>query len=208
MISDDRGDRRLSTVGLAIAVALHLGALWGLWSHRLIPTPEEAVTLFVNFVAPPSPPKIEARPNLEQLQPRHEERPQPRQVVAEAAIISPAESLAPPTAPVITGPIELKAAGPVTLGEELSVSCTERTAPNYPTLSRRMGEIGTTLLRVELDEQGRVSAAQVVSESGFVRLDEAALAAVRTWRCNPARRNGQPVRAVALQPFKFILQGN
>jgi len=62
------------------------------------------------------------------------------------------------------------------------------------------------VLRVELDEQGNVSASRVATSSGFARLDEAALAAVKTWRCNPARRDGQPVRAVALQPFKFVLQ--
>ena len=38
--------------------------------------------------------------------------------------------------------------------------------------------------------------------------DEAAIAAIRTWRCNPATRNGRPVRATALQPIKFVLQGN
>ncbi|MDZ4251209.1 MAG: energy transducer TonB, partial [Sulfuritalea sp.] len=32
--------------------------------------------------------------------------------------------------------------------------------------------------------------------------------AVRSWRCNPPQRDGQAVRAVALQPFKFVLQGN
>jgi protein TonB len=61
---------------------------------------------------------------------------------------------------------------------------------------------------VELDEQGQIDAARVASSSGFARLDAAALAAVRDWRCHPATRNGQPVRAVALQPFKFVLQGN
>jgi protein TonB len=30
---------------------------------------------------------------------------------------------------------------------------------------------------------------------------------VKTWRCRPAKRDGQPVRAVALQPFNFILEG-
>ena len=38
--------------------------------------------------------------------------------------------------------------------------------------------------------------------------DDAALAVVKTWRCNPAIRNGQPVRAIALQPFNFVLQGH
>ena len=91
---------------------------------------------------------------------------------------------------------------------ELAVACPERTPPRYPALSRRLGEEGIVVLRVELDETGRVAAAQVASSSGYARLDEAALAAVRTWRCTPAQRDGQPVRAVAMQPFKFILQGN
>jgi protein TonB len=30
---------------------------------------------------------------------------------------------------------------------------------------------------------------------------------VKNWRCHPALRNGEPVRAVALQPFDFILKG-
>jgi protein TonB len=88
------------------------------------------------------------------------------------------------------------------------VSCPERTPPSYPSLSRRLGEEGTVLLRAELDEHGFVAAVRIASGSGHPRLDEAALAAIRTWRCTPAQRNGQPVRAVALQPFKFILQGN
>jgi protein TonB len=97
-------------------------------------------------------------------------------------------------------------AGPVTLGEELSVACPERRAPAYPAISRRLGEEGMVVLRVELDQAGSVVHAEVKASSGFARLDEAALTAVKTWRCQPAQRNGQPVRAVALQPFKFVLQ--
>jgi len=87
------------------------------------------------------------------------------------------------------------------------VACPERRPPTYPPLSRRLGEEGKVVLRVELDEQGSVSSARIATASGFARLDEAAQAAVITWRCTPARRDGQPVRAVALQPFKFILDG-
>jgi protein TonB len=64
------------------------------------------------------------------------------------------------------------------------------------------------VLRVELDERGHVSTASIVESSSYKRLDEAALAVVKTWRCNPSLRNGQPVRAVALQPFNFVLQGH
>lgn len=196
--------------GLLLVVALHAAALWGLWQHRLLPGPQEAMTLFVNFIAPPAP-KAEAPPMPHPPKPRAVERLQPRQLVAAAPVLSSAEYVAaPPPAPVIEAPPAPtpKPVGPVTLDSELSVSCPDRAAPGYPLLSRRMGEAGIVLVRVELDEQGRVSSARVATGSGFARLDEAALAAVKTWRCNPAQRNGQAVRAVALQAFKFVLQGN
>jgi protein TonB len=87
------------------------------------------------------------------------------------------------------------------------VSCKERTAPAYPKQSLRLGEQGKTVLLVELDELGRVVNVAVKTKSGFPRLDEAAINAVKTWRCSPAERNGVAVRAVALQPFNFILKG-
>jgi protein TonB len=99
-------------------------------------------------------------------------------------------------------------AGPITLSSELSVACPELSAPAYPPLSRRLGEEGKLMLRVELDEKGYVSVARVVTSSGFKRLDDAAMAAVKTWRCTPPVREGQPVRAIALQPFNFVLQGD
>ena len=98
--------------------------------------------------------------------------------------------------------------GPVLLSSELSVSCPELAAPVYPSISRRMGEEGKLVLRVELDEKGRVDKARVATSSGYSRLDNAALETVRKWRCKPSTREGQAVRAVALQPFNFVLQGN
>lgn len=194
--------------GVLLVLALHAAALWGLWAHRLIPAPQDAATLFVNFIAPPAPPKVDPPLKREPPKTRLEEKPQSRQLVAEAAVTSPAEVAVPPApTPVISAPADTRPSGPVTLGAELSVSCPERRAPNYPLLSRRLGETGTTLLRVEVDEQGQVAAAHVVTGSGHARLDEAALAAVRTWRCTPPQRNGQALRAVALQPFKFQMQG-
>lgn len=203
--------------GLVLVVALHAAVLWGLMQHRLIATPQEAVTLFVNFIAPPAPEKKETpKP---QPKPKPIEKPQPRQIVAQTPVVAPTDYIAPPPppqlAPVVAAPpapsappAPPKPTGPIMLGGELSVACPERTPPRYPPHSRRMGEEGAVMLRVELDEQGNVGAVRVSTSSGFVRLDEAALAAVRTWRCHPAHRDGQPVRAVALQPFKFVLQGS
>lgn len=205
-------------LGLALVVALHTVGLYGLWAYRLLPAPAEVATLFVSLIDPKPPPLEPARPEppkqIKLEKPRPVTRPQPRQLVAAAPVASPAERVAPPPDPPAPEPVveappapPAKPAGPVTLGEELAVACPERLAPVYPSPSRRLGEQGKVVLRVELDERGQVSAARVSTSSGSQRLDEAALGAVRQWRCNPAHRNGIAVRAVALQPFHFVLEG-
>ncbi|MBP9653886.1 MAG: energy transducer TonB [Rhodocyclaceae bacterium] len=162
------------------------------------------MTLLVDTIIAPPPPKEAPKP-VQKEKPRPMEKPQPQQLVAEAPANAPGDAVAPPPQPPVEA-APARPAGPVSLGTELAVACPERSAPAYPPLSRRQGEEGKVVLRVELDEQGNVSAARVATSSGFARLDEAALAAVKAWRCTPARRDGQPVRAVAMQPFKFVLQ--
>lgn len=95
---------------------------------------------------------------------------------------------------------------PVMLSSELSVICPVLNPPPYPRQSRQLGEQGELTLKLELNESGRVKEVQVINSSGYHRLDEAAIAAVKTWRCNPPLQNGQPVRAIALQPFSFVLE--
>jgi protein TonB len=207
--------------GIVLVLAIHAAALYGLWSHRLLPTPLETATLFVNFIAPPTqpvpppppPPKVEP---VKMQPPASRPIEQPRQLVAETPAVAPAEPVAPAPppkpvavieAPAAPAPAPAAPAAPLSLGGELSLSCPERTQPVYPAMSRRRGEAGTVILHVELDEQSSVAAARIDTSSGFERLDQAALAAVKTWRCQPPRRNGQAVRGIARQPFKFILQG-
>ena len=143
------------------------------------------------------------------------EKPQPQQLIPEESLLSEEEVITPQPPPVemvetsVSEPAPVSApTAPVTLLTELSVTCPELSPPSYPSLSRRLGEEGKLVLRVELDKNGHVSTASVIESSSYKRLDEAALAVVKTWRCNPALHNGQPVRAVALQPFNFVLQGH
>ena len=210
-------------IGLAFALAIHAAALYGLWSYRLLPARDEVTTLFVNLISPPKQqPKIEEPPKPPPRQVKLERpkpigRPRPQQLVVEAPVASPREPVAPPPpkleplppieAPPAPAPAPPKPAGPVQLASELSASCPDRNPPAYPAQAKRMGEQGRVVLRVELDETGKVSAARVTASSGSARLDEASLNAVRQWHCNPAQRDGEPVRAVALQPFDFILEG-
>lgn len=98
-----------------------------------------------------------------------------------------------------------KPSEPLALAEELAVNCPHRPVPVYPASARRLRESGTVLVKVWLSAQGEVEDAQIVESSGYVRLDQAALATVNRWHCNAPSRNGQPVTAVALQPFHFDL---
>ena len=57
-------------------------------------------------------------------------------------------------------------------------------------------------MRMEIGADGRVKTAEIIASSGFPLLDAAALAAVKTWRYEPAQENGHPVaeeRRVAVQ---------
>ncbi|MEQ9449573.1 MAG: energy transducer TonB [Rhodospirillaceae bacterium] len=67
------------------------------------------------------------------------------------------------------------------------------TQPEYPTMSRRLGEEGEVVLLLTVDESGRITEASVEESSGFERLDEAAVReALRRWRLIPGTVNGQP----------------
>lgn len=77
--------------------------------------------------------------------------------------------------------------------------------PTYPALSREAGETGRVLLRAEISPEGRVQQLDIQDSSGFRRLDQAALNAVRHWRFQPATANGQPIAGVALIPLRFTL---
>lgn len=220
--------KREQFIGLLFVLALHGAALHGLWSYRIIPTPDEAITLMVNLINPPppeqpkpEPPKPEP-PKPPPPKPRPIEPPPPEHphLVAEAPVVLPDEPVAyapppPPTTPAVEEPSLLPSvvgapslsSQTVVLSNELSVSCPERSPPDYPSLSMRTNEQGKVVLRVELGEDGRVAHAAVKTSSGHRRLDDAALDAVRTWRCKLPVRNGVAVRAVALQPFNFILEG-
>lgn len=197
--------------GALLVLALHGAALWVLASQRLIRLPELTPTLFVDLIAPAAPPpplRAETPRSHQPLPPSIAPTPVPEPVTASAAI-SPATSQAPATPGVEIGPPPAPTpARPVTLGGELAIACSERPGPEYPLPSRRRNESGTTLLQVELDESGQIAAATVLESSGWPRLDAAALAAVRSWRCAPAQSNGRAVRAHARQAFKFVLQGS
>ena len=80
-------------------------------------------------------------------------------------------------------------------------------APEYPALSRRLGEQGAVVLRVLITAEGRASEVIVLNSSGSVRLDEAAKATIRDWRFLPAVRGARPIPAWYEWRWEFRLSG-
>jgi protein TonB len=221
----EQRQRFISLPGLLFVIAVHAALFYFLWNQRLIPHPEQAMTLFAELITPPAPvtpPKALPEPAPVKLQPAKKPVVKPKQEQLAAKSPVPTEKKQAEPAPEPPKPAEQVKesapapaaspkpvpAAPVALSSELAVSCPKLTPPEYPAISRRMGEEGKLILRVELDENGHIDNAKVLNSSGYERLDAAALSAVKNWQCNPSLRDGRPVRAVALQPFNFVLQGN
>jgi protein TonB len=78
-------------------------------------------------------------------------------------------------------------------------------APDYPSMSRRAREQGRVLLKVTVSTKGDAEDVQLDTSSGFSRLDDAAIDAVKKWQFVPAKRNNQAIRASVLVPVKFSL---
>lgn len=118
----------------------------------------------------------------------------------------------PPSPPVMPAEAEPSATAMPTVSAELEIpvgidaAYLSNPAPRYPLASRRLGEQGTVVLRVEVSESGTVSRLDVGSSSGSERLDRAALATVANWRFEPARRGRMAVASAVEVPIIFRLE--
>lgn len=78
----------------------------------------------------------------------------------------------------------------------------------YPRVSRELGEQGSALLRVLVDERGRPTDIQVVKSSGYPRLDQQAVQAMRAARFKPHVEDGIARPMWVRTPQTFILEDN
>ncbi|MGL4575992.1 MAG: energy transducer TonB [Burkholderiaceae bacterium] len=135
-------------------------------------------------------------------------REDPQALIAEPIAQLPAPATAQENAPTpqtqpVAAPAE-PAAPPVT-APRFDLAYLNNPPPAYPAASRRAGEQGKALLRVLVGLQGEVLRIELLQSSGFDRLDQAALDAVRAWRFVPARRGEEVVQAWAVVPLNFRL---
>jgi protein TonB len=79
--------------------------------------------------------------------------------------------------------------------------------PPYPLISRAREEEGSVLLKIMVAPDGTAGDVQVETSSGFPRLDDAAMKAVRGWKFSPAKRGSQTIAAWVSVPVTFVLNG-
>ena len=200
-------------------VVLHVAVLWALHSGLMrraveVIVPGEILSEFISPPAPPAekpqaaptPPKPQATPPKPQAQVAPQPlptSPEPAPVLAPAPVAAAAPAIeastvaAAPAAPPAPARIELPSSDAAYLNNP---------KPSYPALSRRLGEQGKVVVRVLIGVDGRAQQAEIRSSSGYERLDQAALATVRSWRYVPGTRNGVPEAMWFNVPINFVLE--
>ena len=206
------GRRRLA---IAALVAVHAAAVVGLLDAS---GPREvaidATPMFVAVVdapAPAAPPRALPPPTNAKIPP-----PPPMTL----PLITPDVSPAPAPAPLFThvpappphaapaAPVETPPAPAPSLSRTIPPSGIQYIVPPAPVYSRisaRMRESGKAVVRVFIGEDGLPRTVQLATSTGFARLDDAALAAVRHCRFKPWMDNGVAVAAWASIPIEFEL---
>lgn len=175
---------------------------------------------------------IEVRQPMPELQPLSAPPPVPAKPAPERPVrqkkrpvlaMSPEQQAPTPATPLIAAPPEIvaepvqaaptmaiaaaPAAGPVLVAASYNATYLNNPEPKYPPLSRRFGEEGKVLLRVQVTTDGRASTVELEKSSNHARLDEAARQAVAGWRFVPARRGEEAVEASVIVPIVFRLDG-
>jgi TonB family protein len=82
----------------------------------------------------------------------------------------------------------------------------QNTAPPYPRKARRLGYEGLVMLKVLIDENGRVDDLTVLKSSGHTVLDRAASSAVKKWLFEPGTEGGIKKRMWVKIPVRFDLK--
>ncbi len=213
-------------------LAAHAIMLTAAWLHRNAPPPKEievqSITAQLITPAPiaqqvaaesipqPAPPKPTPRvkPKVEPKPVPKVAKPTPRPVAqSQTPSPTPAPAAADPTpAPAAPAPAA-PAATPGPARETMQVSAPKNVPtlqcnfvkPDYPSMSRRRGESGTAYVHFVVGVTGKIESIDLQKSSGYPRLDDAALDAMRSTTCRPYIENGQAIRAARTQPYSFGL---
>ena len=206
--------RRQRRVVIAAMLVAHGLAVVGLVNaSRLRDAVGDAKPMFMAVVdqpAPVAPPKPLPPPPTAKMPPPPqltlplivpEQPPAPSPVAAQV--------LPPPPPPAPAAPVDAPPApAPSLLPKTIPPSAVQYVVPPAPVYSRisaKMRESGKAVVRVFIDEAGLPRNVQLAVSTGFARLDDAALAAVRNCRFRPYLENGAAIAGWAAIPIEFEL---
>jgi periplasmic protein TonB len=189
-----------------ITVVIHLALLYVIAvGLHVVPSPLPR-NVFEGVPIPVDPIKPE---------PKDELRPDPRSNFPDLSFIN---KQAPPTIPIAQEPPTPYVGEPVVNIGTDGISLVDETVvnarvkyspePSYPLVSRAREEEGTVLVKVLISPYGTAGDVQIEKSSGFPRLDEAAIKAVRGWKFAPATRGSQTIATWVTVPVKFVLNSH
>jgi periplasmic protein TonB len=110
--------------------------------------------------------------------------------------ISATPAVAPPPQAAPEGPVRIRVGGALRPPRLVS-----SVVPNYPTIARQAGVEGDVVIDTTIDTNGAVTGMKVVSGPPMLR--QAALDALRQWRYEPSKLNGEPVPVQMVVTLKF-----
>ena len=194
------------TIALSV-VLLHVGLIWALQSGLLIRAAEILIPAEVlsELIDPPAPlqpkkpqPVAAPQPPTKLPEPIKPAAPSMKSPVQPLVVAAPAVQATVATVPALATPIQVlpapsaPAPAPAAVVQQPSSSADylQNPKPPYPSLSARLGETGKTVYKVWIGVDGKPQRAELVSSSGFPRLDKAAYDTVMSWRYVPGKRNG------------------
>ena len=188
------------TALLIVVAAFHVLIVYGLMvATGVVRQPAFVAPIEAVFIPettqPEEQPEVKIKPEIEQ--PVANDQPPP-EVQFEEAVVPPSEVPVPASASAISGSQQQGAPA-----QDLKTA--NRVDPTYPPASRRAGEQGTVRLKVLVDTNGRPSNVEVAQSSGFPRLDEAAVQAVRKWRFEAATDGSKKIQAYTQVAVTFKL---
>ncbi|KVL33875.1 energy transducer TonB [Burkholderia sp. MSMB1835] len=225
-----RMNSRVIVVAVGV-LAAHAIMLTAAWLHRNTPPPKsvEVQTITAQLItpapiaqqvaaesipqpAPPKPvprvkPKVEPKPVQKAAKPTPQPvapSPAPSPVPAPAADPTPAPAAPAPAAPAAT-PAPARETMQVSAPKNVPTLQCNFVKPDYPSMSRRRGESGTAYVHFVVGVTGKIESIDLQKSSGYPRLDDAALDAMRSTTCRPYVENGQAIRAARTQPYSFGL---
>jgi protein TonB len=112
----------------------------------------------------------------------------------------------PSSKPVVGSPLG-QAPAEASFGSSEGPHFLKRELPKYPVLAREREKEGTVILRLSIDELGRLVDVSILRRAGS-GFDEEAVRAVRNSSFSPARKNGKPVSCWARLPIRFVLRSS